>query len=582
MNDSVTLLWLPSLLISIVSLLVFLYLSFRSRRRIDRLEQRVRDDLPLLVEGFLQREVQTTRQRLRALQGPRGEQARSLEQLRLHWLEAELVALVEHGRRRSDFTELQKTVQPLLRLINRPAQKDAAAPAAAPAQWDNQSALGQLQKARDAIASQRQVIGQYQQTATASPGFTSSLHNVEQNNAELLATIERLECELQALQARFEETSSRLRTAENHSTAARPRLPAADGTGVLVVAAAKPAASDASRELLAEIEQAYQQSVVEMGRMRDINREQRALILQLETELTTLHKDSGEHHAASELLEKMKLQLRDYENCTVILEMESDSLRERINALNHLIEDNGSTGGPATPMAMAPALPMERSAEQNSVVPLLVELIGLKTGETIAAQLMEWLRQQKLSAVLFIKGAQEQLWSSSEGPVDNHSRQLLQSIVPLEGQPLVEVDEGLLLIYPICRLLIYANPDLGRNGELSKRLQLVAQTADRCLQQLQTEQTLSQLSRVREDAHQRLASLLIQYDYISAEHERVRDKLGQDLEQFLNAAQVSAVQRQVANGMLEDFDAQIELIAKAGKLIHTGLNVTVHNLDKNK
>lgn len=558
MTDFIPYFWIASLLILVLALGVFLTLSYRHRQQLDALEQKVQDYSHRLIENFLQREIQLTQQRQSALASEANTNPASLERLRLFWLEAEFAALAEQGKRRSNYDTLQKKAQPLLRLVQHPSEKPEK-PTVAAAKWSSGTALSQLQKARNAINAQSESVALHRKrSAPEKPEITQALNDVNANNAELIATISRLEKELSAMQGKFNAANTQLTQLQQNV-----------GNSV---AAAENKNAPVARELIAEIEQSYQQTVTEMNRMREINRGQRQLILELEQQLSKLRTDSVQYGASVELVDKLKLQLRDYETCTAILEMEADSLRERLQVLSEVERQSEASGAEPQGPLLAHLAPAKVQSSQHDALQLLEQVVANTNAEIVGKLLIDWLHSRGVSSVLSIKSAPEPIWISSEIAVDSHSKQLLQSIVPVPAQPLVEVDEGFVLAYPICRLLLYTTSELNeKNSELAQRAQIVTQVIERWLGLLTAQQSNQANTQLDSAMRQRLRNLLTQYDYIGEEHSRAREKLGQELETFFNTSNISDVQRQVAHSMLEDFDAQIDILRKAGFLIRTSI-----------
>ena len=571
--DNTALLWIVSLLISMISVAVFLFLSYNHRKKIDRLSRQVRDYTPRLVDAFLQREAQAVRHRLRAAIAANTDPT-PLEQLRVQWLEAEFTALVEGGKRHSDYAALQRATQPLVRMLTQTA---------APEKWDSKKAVTSLQKAREVIATQSEAISGYRQVAATRPPvpaqFSAVLDNVDKNNSDLVATIARLQTELATMHGRFDSVNAEL--TESQEKLRRAQQPIDIHVSTTSTDELDPAQQQAARELLSEIEQAYQQSVTEMNRMRTLNREQRSLILQLENELLQLRGNSEQYETSSALLEKMKLQLRDYETCTVILEMETDSLRERVETLStSLSRDEHSATGIAHPPAAAE---IRNSADKKyqSELPmtLLTDLTKLTAGEDIASRVVIYLRDLHLTATLLIKQGNDETWASSEGVVDAQHKRLLQSIAPTVGKPRVIIDENTLLLFPSCGVLLHSSNRNNASFEtLCAGVEAVMTVLNHWLGL-----SAHEPGRPKQKSaalRNRMTGVLTQHEYVTAEHERINEQLRQELNTVFAATTLTPVQRQMIGSMMEDFDAQIEIIVKAGKLIHTELKSAMIELEK--
>lgn len=592
--------WLPTMLISLVAVGAFLYLAYQSRSQIDKLQNTIREKSEQLVENFLQRESRITLNRIQApVIANDSDPARWLAHMRRCWLEAELTALNDSGQHPSDYNKLQKAAMPLLKIARRthPGENPESTK-----KWSNADSQKYLQRTRDAISSQKQFIQEFKERTTAlsnkagrsgeeitaagrephnAAGFMASMEHVEINTAELLQTIEKLERELAAAQTKYDLVKNKLEALE----AIRKTRQAASQVVERLTTSRQ---DDGNRReddnnLLDDMESAYHNSINEMKRMSGINRRQRQLIMQMERELELLRRDSVEHHSASEVLDKLKLQLRDYENCTTILEMESETLREQIQSLRHAIAQDDSNDA-ATP---ANATPTRHDAEpghnsSDHILRDLVESISSAVDlENAGSKLVAWLDQQEISSVLFIKGDRDQIWVSSEGRVDDHSKQLLKSMMPISGQPISEVREGVMFIYSACRILLYGKGEFHeRGGHAQIRLRDTFAIADHIFRLLQDRIQLRQHHLQNQKIQQKIQSLLVQYNYIESEHTRTGEDFRKEIEQYLLTADISDVQRGCIDTMLDDFDSQLEILSRTGKLIANGLRVSIQDLAK--
>lgn len=581
MPDGVNYYLLLSVPGTVVPLLIFLYVSFRHRQAIDHLKQRVHDSNRERVEHYLQREIQVTRQRSHIAEKDKTGSTDSLDTVRLIWLEAELAALVDQGRHRSNPEALRRVTQPLLRMLKQPARAADSKSESA----KNTPAVRQILKARDTLDLQANTLARLRQSvSTPAEGVgtaqqlmaTTTLGRVEQNTAELKATIARLESELFSLHDKFEITEIKLQEARRQS------LPLSSQHSSPASSTAVPPESklDTTRALLEETTQAYQQAVAEMNRMREINRQQRTLILRLEKEMGLLQKDSSQHEASTAILDQFKLQLRDYEMCTAILESETDSLRDKITELTQHLAHETDGAQPAKPADGVSSLSVEDRAHAGSQVnftALIEEFVGKTEPERILATVIEWLKQKKLSTVIFLNGRSEQRWASTEGSIDSHSKQLLQSIGLTPDNPLVEISVGLLFVYSNCRVLIYQSADL---GTYVKELLRLFPIVDGWLSLLEAQQLMQQESHSLDQLHVDLNALLGQYHYVVAEHRRMTEKLHSEFQDFLASADLSEIQQQCAASMLEDYQSEQSTLGKASRLVYDRLKMVVQNIDE--
>jgi hypothetical protein len=322
-----------------------------------------------------------------------------------------------------------------------------------------------------------------------------------------------------------------------------------------------------------------------MKKMSDINRQQRQLIFQMEKELSLLRKDTSEYQVSSEMLEKLKLQLRDYENCTTILEMESETLREQIQTLRKTIAKSDPSEQLTAEIAaheLPPPVEEEKSAlAETGIIELIENISTAENLERAGAQLIAWLGNQTISAVVYIKGKTEQVWASSEGRVDDHSKQLLKSMMPIAGQPISEIREGIMFIYPVCRVMLYGKGDFHEKGSKAQLgLRDVFAATDHLLQLLQDKLELRNFQPLVATLQKKLQSLSVQQNYIDAEHTRTGENFRKELDEYLLTAETTDMQRHCIDTMLKDFDSQLEILSKTGKLIATGLKVAGQDLAK--
>jgi uncharacterized protein YccT (UPF0319 family) len=592
--------WLPSLLISLIAVAAFLYLAYQSRAQMDQQRRTLQEHADQLIEQFLQRESRSARRRLQVSSTKTSAEItdpeRWLAHLRHCWLDAELAALVERGHHHSDYALLQKAALPLLRLSQR--NDDKTKPAAKP-RWNSSESREYLKKTRDTVSSQKQTIQEFKARKTspdpaahiaaqlandaAKPSnFISSLGSVDNHSTALLEIIEKLERELAAAQSKYDAVSERLSAIETRKSGAA----ISKTVGHLTISTEVSNDQHAENsELLSEMESAYSNSISEMKKMSDINRQQRQLIFQMEKELSLLRKDTSEYQVSSEVLEKLKLQLRDYENCTTILEMESETLREQIQNLRKTIAKSDPseqlTAEIAAHEPAAPSLEEKSALAKTGLVELIESISASESLERAGAQLIAWLGNQTIAAVVYIKGRTEQVWASSEGRVDDHSKQLLKSMLPIAGQPITEVREGIMFIYPVCRVLLYGKGDFHEKGGKSQlALRDTFSTTDQLFQLLQDKLELRHFHPQVAALQKKLHALAVQQNYIDAEHVRTGENFRKELDEYLLSAETTDIQRHCIDTMLKDFDSQLDILSKTGKLIATGLKVAGQDLAK--
>lgn len=552
---------LSGLLTSAVAVILFLHQANRDRKKIDRFENTVRQYRHLLVENFLQREAQATRQRLKNSAADEN-QPPSLEKLRLCWLDAELKSLVDHGRHHSNYLILQQAALPIFRAFVKNAT------AVADAKSMRQKTVLQLQQVRDVVASQQATLAEFNggeagvahaALAHRNPDFTKTLGSVEQNTATLLATISRLEAELATVQRNLQAVDG--------------RSPSLDMTSLVITTGVQPA--NDQRELLEEIKQAYQQTLVEMAHMREINKEQRKLILQLENELSLHREDTEQYASSASLLNKLRQQLVDYENCIIILEKESNVLRERIEALSEVAEDGSGDeiSAPSKSAALSISMPTSAVHSEAAILSFVERLLESIDLQQAATQIISLLNGFKVTSSLYIKGQRKNIFTSSTGVIDAHSKRLLQSVVPMAGQATVKVKEGYLVVYPMLRVLLHDVPDLPVLEKIAKVIDNVLLLIENRIERVHWQREIS-------DFKKQVSNLVVQHNYVASEYENIGEKFREEIDDYIAASKPSSVQKQCLERMLEDYNLQTEILIKAEQLIQANLKSVTQMLSK--
>jgi hypothetical protein len=228
-----------------------------------------------------------------------------------------------------------------------------------------------------------------------------------------------------------------------------------------------------------------------------------------------------------------------------------------------------------------PVAPPQNDKAPGALLELLESIAQADSLELAATSIVGWLERQGLASVVFLKGSRQQVWMASEGRVDDHSRQLLKSIVPVTGKPVSEVREGVMFTYSICRILLYGKGEFHERGSQSQ-LQLRDNFAavDPVIQLLQDRIELRQQHRQMEKIQQKIQSLLVQYNYIDGEYTRTEADFRKELKEYLATSATTDVQRQCIDTMLEDFDSQLEILSRTGKLIGNGLKASIQELSR--
>lgn len=587
------------ILVALVLGVVMLLLLRRSRQWIARLQAQI-DLLSRRQAGhFLERELVNTREMAKRA-APDDERLKLLTKVRLHWLQLELQALQEEGGSKSDTAQLERSSRALLALIGTPtASETPTRHPAAPAQGEQRSDDA-LKQARAVISLQKEVISRLKEQLVATPkvdgeterdGFsTATLDQVSANTDVQLVSVEKLEEELKAARVSYQRVSDEL--ARLHGQTRERSTDSASG-GLLVVNRGDEGAGvdvTAARTLLGNMQTAYDESTTELRRMRDTNVRQRELILGMEQELAQMRKDSGETEASQALLDNLKRQLRDYENCTVILEMESDNLRARIGTLNSIIDTAEGGGAIDTVENQQPdrseveALRL-RSRLFTAALKRLADLANAPSMERAIELLSSGFGDRRLGFVLMIKGVNKQYWFSSDGEsVDSRVRHLLLSVVPSTESPWTHVKGGAMYGGSTMRLYMesgsYGAEPFERYCQfLVPQLQVINTLV--AMIDLRGSQPQQQRANdnLLEQAGRQLMAIDEQCAQLSEEGARIGTNLQSELESYFASLALTDIQRHCIESMLADFRAEMALLTTTSKTISNNLRSAIQSLD---
>lgn len=317
--------------------------------------------------------------------------------------------------------------------------------------------------------------------------------------------------------------------------------------------------ADTHETQLHEIEQARRKNLAQLATMRDLNSQQRRLILNLEQELSNLQRTPAQQAEQELSIARLGLLLRDYANCVAILELEAENLRQRIGSLQQTTDSRQRY---ATLNAIADVAP----AHDADTAVLLLNIARAESLERAAAHLLGALQAANLETRIYLKGSHTQCWTASAAVTDVRSKQLLQALVPSVEQPWLEQRNDFLALFSCCRIFISgAELTSERREQIRRWLLSILPLIDAVLLHVdQAQHTRTQHKNYETKLlmlQRRLAAAETHQRRLLAQYYDCADQLQQELTNALHSIQASAVQRQCIDAMLADFQAQVALIS---------------------
>ncbi len=552
--------------LGLVGVAVLAFLLRRNILRMRRLQQQVRRAIEardaarraqaevLGIPAYLKREWRET-----ALsQAPEGSIEASVRLFRLHWLDAERRALRHQGQRASDREMIVNLMRPIFQLaqeqlpdaaetslrgmltasVDPPLDLAAASPEQRP---PLQATMGQLYMR---LSQQKQQLAELRQLRGAEAS-TALL-----DRAEAVA-------HRQTRQARRVEDS--LQRAGGAVTAAQARQESAQG---LLVIHREGVSGGAGQAPLSELLQdALETSRQELLTLQDANSEQREIIFELEKQLMKQVREGDEARAA-ETLKQLKVQLRDYQVCTQILEWETDDLRAVIEQLRSLeqsagLESEGDSGIDTRDSGES------ESSEGDTA---LRRIIDAPDYDQLAVALRACCSEAGWDAEFLLYGQRQTLEYTTGVP--GREIKTLRALKPGGGDPWTTLDGQPAALFSHLRIALKP-----RGGEARPQPQLrdALAAANACVQRLAMQEQAAQLGSAVEQwtdtSRQALHSIRQQQEQVAKDCKRALARLQSELGRNFMDVNLTDRQRRMMNEALAACQRQVEIRLQQGSQV---------------
>lgn len=333
-----------------------------------------------------------------------------------------------------------------------------------------------------------------------------------------------------------------------------------------------------SDEVYLEVQQAYENSSKELGRLQNSNSQQRSIILQLESKLSGVHMGDNEYDPTTELVVCLKQQLLDSEMCTKTLESVTEDLRKKIEMLRETkLIDNSEEGLESQENNLgyiADSDKLELTNIQDSYNKLLttVKIIRSTTEEQniekLGKNLLDICRIFCLDGAILITGVSKTYWCRTKGNVSDTEKKLLQSVQPNLAQPWVEVQGGVLLLFNHCRLLLSKAPPKKEDEITLFQAISAINNVTALIEELQgTKQQQVEFEKLSANACKVIQHISIQAKYQTEEKQRVVQAHLKELQELTGNLPLSDVQRVCISAMIQDHKIQMDILIKGGEAV---------------
>ncbi|HUH38049.1 MAG TPA: hypothetical protein VL027_08900 [Spongiibacteraceae bacterium] len=612
MNIDITLIWLAAqafviALVLCIALLVFLY-----RSRVELREYR--RQMPTLLQGvpnYLRRESQRSRDLLRERRSTIGRQdpaQRMLAGIRYRWLSAEYDALRDAGNAAADDAILAERLLPVLKALQVPASaaqsglangRDGAQLSPSEPRHDNhpsetqqtdsqqiidaleirlsaanhrirmleqQIALDDAQEvqffyraAGQQTEKLQEVLDEHVRSIAALAPDTATYPLAEGDRRALDESIASAQDNVREMRNRLQGMELALGGARAHESA--PATGRADAprlaSDVLLVRRDGDAGATGPDHQQYDDGDRIAPYHAELQRLQASNAKQRRLILQLDEQLHRLSASNPGFPDTMSLISSLKLQLRDSEICSTILENEAAALR------NKLREATGARKNRLNDELMAGSATLSESAyRKTQIIRFLQELIAAGDLESVAFVIARFAQAMSLNITIYIRGAVDQYWLNPEHVVEEQTRNLLKRVQQSGQDPWLRVKGGTVLILSRSRYL-FADWD-GDDTRLSAVLVALLSVADMVVARLDGQK---QSVRHRQAVEKRVAEarrivqgVELHQRHVSEQAIAALNSYRDELNALLDTASLTDARRVAMENMTREFQGRLELL----------------------
>ena len=327
------------------------------------------------------------------------------------------------------------------------------------------------------------------------------------------------------------------------------------------------------KDKIAEVKEKYNHSLKELQRLVENNNQKRKIIMKLESEIFKLKGDSGEGDEAGELIEKLKLQLRDSELCTATIEYEANSLRERLMDLeaygnNKFVADNieNISGDIFSTLLSEGFVRVVDSSTPKQVIDVLIDVCG----------------RMKLSMIIYSKDEKDRPWVSVKGKAGEDEKEFIRSMSDKDDK--VWIDGNCGTAFKNGRSVFFIEDMFfNRSAEylsLLSSLLIVAGGAIRRLKiQKQSDQQKDFLMSLTNKAKASIDMIDEQNKYLSDEVKNIVDDFIKNLNEFVENVPMTDIQDEMFRDLEHEFKTRVELLFVVGGTMDEAFVELINLLD---
>lgn len=545
--------------VSLVLVGVLLYFLYRKKQQIEQLQQQLhaeRTEVHDHVPRFLQQEKEQTKRAAKQAD------TATLWQLRQQWLDVELQSLVNNG-------ELPSNQQQLLKLIAKFWQQhqqvvsEKSSPKSSSSSFNlAEKRLGELE--RLLIERNRTIIELNKKLNRPAENNekTQEQHYNEQYKQDK-QQIEQLKKRLQQAKNQNEQLNQQYNDLYEKVP---PNTLLENSNDEL----------KALRDNISSMEQTYQSALQEIVRLQQGNSEKRKVIMSLEAEFNKQQPADPDTEA---LINNLKLQLRDSELCTAVLESETDSLREKLKSLS---EQSSELSNPDS---------SEINPEDSNLGEFgrhlldTIKYISAANNETELLNILVNLAKKielPLTCRLLING--KEIWKHyPEDKTSKETKNLVRSLKTTDDEQWLDTNFGAVMSLPRCQIILpgckttNSPVDLQR---LAKAFSVTNSAVNRIELQHRIHQQRNNFVILVEKTQRQLQGLESQHANIHQQTSESLDALKAEVREFIQTLDLSETQARFFNEIVDDHETRLRISLQTSDIVDRSLLTVINDLSE--
>ncbi|MCK5895135.1 MAG: hypothetical protein KAG53_12225, partial [Endozoicomonadaceae bacterium] len=309
------------------------------------------------------------------------------------------------------------------------------------------------------------------------------------------------------------------------------------------------------------LQETYDTAKLEISRLREANKEKRELVLKLESSLTKQPNIKGD---SIDLVQKLKLQIRDSELCSAMLEEQTDSLRETISTLYMQLDD---------PSDLPKRTHDAESYKDDFGDVLLSTINNITTNndeESLANTLYELGVMLNIDTSFVLRNNGNEYWCSTNDNLSPELKNRLLSFKPSDDIKWVDINLGCVLALQKCSILLQDISTSDSPFDLTRLAKPfhVANSAMKRIELMEVsnnQKTL--LNKLIKRTRSAISKMEVQHNLTSLQGKEAMEVFQQEMEGFLNTVEISQTQQKCLIDINDELAGRMDLLFQSSGII---------------